>query len=151
MFNFLYTNIFNIYFVILIILTILKVFKNYNLQMIILLLMGIVFYIIRFFLENDAMIRAEYLSLDYMQKYNKEKNICSNEEIEEVISEYKKLNKYGIKMYNLMLFFKAISKFLIYDIICQFCDFIYLYNKILFNNKFPFFLFFFIFFFYFYI
>ena len=117
LFNFVYTNIYNIYFIIALILTICKVYKNYTLHTYILLIMGIIFYTIRSYLENDAMIKAKNLAKDYMSKYNKETNICTNEEIEEIVEEYDKANKVGIPAYNFILFSKIILKIIIYSII----------------------------------
>ena len=117
LFNFFYTNIYNLYFVITIILTILGVFKNYNIQIFILLIMGILFYIVRSYLETDAMIRAEYVAKDYMEKYIKENNVCNKEAVDEIIEGYKNINKIGIPMYNFILFTKTISKVIIYIII----------------------------------
>ena len=117
LFNFFYTNIYNLYFVITIILTIFGVFKNYNIQIFILLIMGILFYIVRSYLETDAMIRAEYLAKEYMEKYIKENNVCNREEVDEIIEGYKNINKIGIPMYNFILFTKTISKVIIYIII----------------------------------
>lgn len=115
MFNFIFTNIYNIYFVLAIILTILKVFNNTNLQMIILLLMGIIFYIIRAYLENDAMIKAKYLAEKYM--LIKENEVCNKNEIEEVITKYEEINKVGIPAYNFILFLKPVIRIIIYVVI----------------------------------
>ena len=117
LFNFVFTNLYNLYFVVAIILTICRVYKNYYIQVSILLIMGIVFYAVRSYLENDAMIKAKYLAEDYMKEYNRKKNICTNEEIEEIAEEYDRSNKIGIPLYNFILFLKIISKIIIYLLI----------------------------------
>ena len=117
LFNFFYTSIYNLYFIISIILTVFRVYKNFNLQIIILLILGIGFYVVRSYLETDAMVRARYVAKDYMEKYNKENNICTDEEIEEIINEYDRINKYGIPTYNFILFTKVMSKIMVYCIL----------------------------------
>ena len=73
-----------------------------------------IYYFIRSYLENDAMIKAEFLAKEYMQ----ESKILSNDEIEEVTKEYQKLNNIGIKFINYDLMFKTILKVIIFLIIC---------------------------------
>ena len=113
-FNFLFTNIYNLYFIITLIFTILGIFKNALLQNIILTILGLIIYIVRAYLETDAMIRAKYLAKDYME----ETNICTKEEIEKIISEYDKVNKIGIPAYNYLLFIRLFIKPIIYTIVC---------------------------------
>ncbi len=117
LFNFYYSNIYLLYFVILIILTICKVFTNYNLQIIILLLMSLIYYIIRSFLETDAMTRARYIAEDYMKEYIKENKIANIEEILELTNTYDKINKIGIPTYNFLLINSSIIKVIIYILI----------------------------------
>lgn len=117
LFNFYYSNIYLLYFVISIILTICKVFTNYNLQIIILLLMGVIYYIIRSFLETDAMTKARYIAEEYMKEYIKESEIIKNEEVKEIVDKYDRLNKIGIPTYNFLLIDNTIIKIIIYTII----------------------------------
>lgn len=117
LFNFYYSNIYLLYFVISIILTICKVFTNYNLQIIILLLMGVIYYIIRSFLETDAMTKARYIAEEYMKEYIKESEIIKNEEVKEIVDKYDRLNKIGIPTYNFLLINNTIIKIIIYTII----------------------------------
>ena len=117
LFNFIYTNIYNVYFVIISILTILGILKNTNIQIIILLFMGILFYMVRSYLELDAMIKAKYLADDYMKKYIHNNSVCSIEEINEITKEYDNVNKYGIPVYMFSLILKPIIKIIIYSII----------------------------------
>lgn len=117
LFNFYYSNIYLLYFVILIILTICKVFTNYNLQIIILLLMSLIYYIIRSFLETDAMTRARYIAEDYMKEYIKENKIANIEEILELTNTYDKINKIGIPTYNFLLINSSLIKVIIYILI----------------------------------
>ena len=117
MFNFVFTNIYFIYFIISIILSFTNVFNNYNIQIIILLLMGFIQYVVRSYLETDAMTKARYLAFEYMSDYIKENNICTKEEIEELVQEYDRINKIGIPAYNYVLLLKAFLKPIIYTIV----------------------------------
>ena len=56
-------------------------------------ILGIVYLIIRMYLENDAMIKARYLAKEYME----EKEISTKEEIEKMIQQYDIVNVLGIK------------------------------------------------------
>lgn len=124
LFNFYYSNIYLLYFVISIILTICKVFTNYNLQIIILLLMSVIYYIIRSFLETDAMTRARYIAEDYMKEYIKEDKIANIEEILELTNTYDRINKIGIPTYNFLLINSSLIKVIIYTLIVIIINFI---------------------------
>lgn len=102
--NYVLSSISNIYFLILIITAIinrisLKLFMSF-------FILQFICYVIRSFLENDAMIRAEYET----EKYLKEKD-SKNEK--EIIEKYKNMNKIGIKLYNFVLYAKIIIKCII--------------------------------------
>ena len=113
-FNYIYSNIFLIYFATISLLTILKIIKAPMLQVEILTILGLVYYFIRQMLEDEAMIKARYLAKDYMESTN----YCSKEEIEQIINGYDELNKLGIKGSHLNLLFGVIIKIIIYCIIC---------------------------------
>lgn len=117
MFNFIFSNIYIIYFVLSITLSIFGVFKNYGLQIIILILLSFIYFTVRSYLENDAMINAKYLAKEYMINYIEKNNVCTKEEVEEVINEYDKINKIGIPTYNYILFLNCYTKVGIYTII----------------------------------
>lgn len=102
--NYVLSSISNIYFLILIITAIinrisLKLFMSF-------FILQFICYVIRSFLENDAMIRAEYET----EKYLKEKDSRNEKEI---IEKYKNMNKIGIKLYNFVLYAKIIIKCII--------------------------------------
>ena len=65
-FNFIYSNLYLLYFVITTILLILNKLPNEIFFTCILLILSFVYYVVRIFLENDAMIKAEYLAKEYM-------------------------------------------------------------------------------------
>lgn len=118
-FNFIFSNIYILYFILTLILTIFGVFKNNELQIIILSILGFLYYAIRAYLETDAMTKAKYLAENYMKEYNNENNICKVQEIEEVVNEYEKINKIGIPATNFILFANCIIKIIIYIIVCM--------------------------------
>lgn len=111
-FNFLFSNLNILYFIICCLLVIFKAInrETANILLIGLVIMQFVFYIVRSFLETDAMTRAEYLAKEYLDKS------CSLTESEEntVLDRYKQINKIGVKLYNFMLACKAIVKPIIY-------------------------------------
>ena len=61
-FNFIYTNLYTLYFGVVSILTILKVIKIPSVFMYILIIIGMIHYCIRSMLETDAMTRARYVA-----------------------------------------------------------------------------------------
>lgn len=113
LFNFIFSNIYLIYFVVVCILSILKIIEFSTLQIFIVFLMGMIFYFVRSYLETDAMTKAKYLAETYM----KGANIISDAEIKVLVDEYEKLNKIGIPMTNFLLFCKVIIKVIILSII----------------------------------
>lgn len=112
--NFIFSNVYLLYFIIINILAICNVLQNKMMFLTILSLGGFVYYVIRAYLENDAMIKARYLAKEYME----DKNISSKEEIENIIKKYDELNKVGIKCVNFQLFFSIIFKCMIFCLIC---------------------------------
>ena len=78
------------------------------------LILGLVNYIVRMYLENDAMIKARFLAKEYME----EEKISNKEEIEEVIKGFDELNSLGMKYIHYKFFFDVMLKILIFSIIC---------------------------------
>ena len=115
LFNFIYSNIYIIYCLAVLILTIFGKIKHTALQINILIILGFIYYIIRSYLETDAMIKAEYLAKEYMEETDK----LTKEEIEIIIKNYKKVNQKGIQIVNFSLLISVISKVVIYEILSQ--------------------------------
>lgn len=111
--NFLFSNLYLLYFIISIILKIFGVINNNMLQIFILLLFGFIHYMIRSFLETDAMTKARYVAKDYMKK----ESIISEEDINKIVEEYDKLNDMGIKFINFKLFSSCVIKVILYCIV----------------------------------
>lgn len=110
-FNFIYSNIYLLYFMIISILVILKKLPNTLLFSNILLISSFVYYVIRIYLENDAMIKAEY----FAKKYIEDKKISTKEEINKIEEGFKKINKECIKATNLSLFVNIMIKVIIFN------------------------------------
>lgn len=109
MFNFIYSNIYLLTFIVFCILAILKVIQYKMLFISIFIIMGLIFYFIRSYLEMDAMTKARFLAKEYIE----EENILSKEEIKEVISVYDKLNNTGITATNYSLLLGCLVKTMI--------------------------------------
>lgn len=114
LFNFIFSNISIVYFLLISILTITKVINNQMLQIAILMLIMIIQFAIRSFLEIDAMTRARFLAKEYMEK----KKICTEEEIKSLLQEYEKINKVGIPFVIDNLLTNGLFRVLIYTLIC---------------------------------
>ncbi len=113
-FNFIYTNIYMLYFLVISVLTLCNVIKNTSMFLYILIIMGMVQYFIRSMLETDAMTKARYVAKEYLE----ENNVCGKEDIDRIVSKYDMLNSMGIKLVNLDIFAKNILKVIVYSIIC---------------------------------
>lgn len=110
-FNFIYSNIYLIYFVITCVLVIVKKIENIMLYSNIFLILSFIYYVVRVFLENDAMIKAQYIAREYME----EQAIVTEEEINKVYNGFKKLNKGLIKGTNCNLFIGIMIKLVIFN------------------------------------
>ena len=113
LFNFIYSNIYLLYFIVISVLVILKKLPNTLLFTNILLILSFIYYVIRVYLENDAMIKAEYVAKEYME----EENISTKEELNKVVEGFKMLNKDGIKGTNLSLFINILLKVIIFNVL----------------------------------
>ncbi len=104
--NFIFSNIYILYFVIVSILTLFGKIQNKMMFLELYIFLGYVYFFIRSYLENDAMIKARFLAKEYME----EQNLSTKEEIQEIVKEYDKLNLLGIKAINFKLFSSTIIK-----------------------------------------
>lgn len=102
-----------IYFFVICILAILKVLPYENMFLSILIIFGLIYYSVRTYLENDAMIKAKFLAKEYMQ----EVKISDNHEIDKILSKYEELNDVGIKVTNFQFLSKVLIKTMIFIII----------------------------------
>lgn len=112
-FNFIYSNIYLLYFLIMIILLIFKVIQNKMLFLNIFLIISFAYYVVKIYLENDAMIKAEYLAKEYIE----EQRITTKEENAKLITGFKELNKGCIKATNCNIFINIMIKVVIFSIL----------------------------------
>ena len=113
LFNFVYSNLYIIYFIAICLLTIFGNIKDGMLHIEILTISGFIYYAVRSYLETDAMTKARYIAKEYID----ENNLCSKEKLNKLIKQYDELNKIGIPLYNYNLLFNVMLKILIYCII----------------------------------
>lgn len=113
--NFVFSNIYILYFLVTSILTIFRIVKNPLIYMSILIMLSLVQFAIRAFLEIDAMTKAKYIAKEYIE----DKNICTSEEINNLVSEYGKINSMGIPFVTWNLAVSNIIKVIIYGVIAM--------------------------------
>ena len=109
LFNFMYSNIYLLYFIVITILAILNKLQDVMMYISIMITLSYIYYFVRSYLENDAMIKAKYLAKEYMEDLK----ISSKEEIEKVVKSYDKLNDTGIKTVNYQLLLETLIKVII--------------------------------------
>ena len=80
------------------------------LQVAILMLFMLIGFVVRSYLEIDAMTRARFLAKEYMEK----KNLVNKEEQEKLLMQYKEINKMGIPFTIWYLLLNGLSKVIIY-------------------------------------
>lgn len=108
--NFIFSNIYLIYFAIILILTFLNKLPYTNIHIVILIFLSIIQYIIRFSLENEAMIKAKYIAKEYIE----EKKILNKEEENKLLGEYDEINNIGIPFMNYYLISMNLIKVMLY-------------------------------------
>ena len=113
-FNFIFSNIYLLYYLIICILALFDLLQYKTMFLIIFLIIALTRYVVRTYLENDAMIKAKFLAKDYLE----EEKISSKEEIEKIIKTFDKLNDLGIKYMHYQFLLEIMIKTLIFSIIC---------------------------------
>ena len=110
-FNFIFSNIYLAFFIIICILTVCKKLSNEIMYSNIFLILSLIYYVIRIFLENDAMIKAQFLAKEYMQ----ESKYIDNSEIDKIYHGFEELNKECVKGTNCSLFIGIMIKLVIFN------------------------------------
>lgn len=121
LFHFILSNCYLLYYAVLMITTVLSwifkwqipFFQNYYLQIVIVTLMSFTLYMVKSYLETDAMIKAKFLAGKYME----ENKIGTKEEQIQLIEEYEKLNEKAIPATLFVIFSNMIIKLVIYCIL----------------------------------
>ena len=114
MFNFLFSNMYLIYFLTISILLFFKVLPYKMMFLAIFLILSMMYYTVRIFLENDAMIKARYLAKEYMGK----KGISTTEEIDKLVQGFDHINAVGINYMNYHFFMEIMMKTFILTALC---------------------------------
>ena len=113
-FNFIFSNIYMLYFLIICILAIFRVLPNEMIFLVGFLLLSSVYLVVRNYLENDAMIKARFLAKEYME----EQKISSKEEINKLVEGFDSINNVGIKCINYYFFMEVMMKVFVFCTIC---------------------------------
>ena len=115
LFNFIYSNIYMLYFIMISIFAIGKQLPYKMMFLVILIIGGFLYYFVRSYLEDDAMIKARFLAKEYMEN----KKISTQEDINHMVNHFDKLNNIGIRCTNYALITNIIIEILIFCIICM--------------------------------
>lgn len=109
LFNFIYSCFYLVVFYALVLLGLFKLLPSKMLLISIYVILSYIYFFVRSYLENDAMIKARFLAKEYMEAVN----ISTKDEIQEIIQEYDKLNNLGIRTVNYSLLSNTIFKTII--------------------------------------
>ena len=115
-FNFIFSNIYLLYYVVICVLALFDLLPFKMMSLSIFLIMSLINYVVRMYLENDAMIKARFLAKEYLD----EEKISSKEEIDEMVKGFDDLNNLGMKYIHFQFFLNCVLKVLIFSIICLF-------------------------------
>lgn len=111
--NFIFTNVYLIYFLAVLILGLVNHLPYTNIHILILIFLSIIQYIIRFSLENEAMIKAKYVAKEYIG----ESKILNRSEEQKLLQEYDRINNIGIPFMNYYLISMNIIKVIIFSFV----------------------------------
>lgn len=109
-FNFIISNIYNIYFFVICVLAIFTT-ANTILLTFVLLMLSTIKIIVRMYLENEAMNKAKYEAKEYIE----ENKILTKDEEEKLLQEYDDINKIGIPFYNYIMITNELVKVIFYN------------------------------------
>lgn len=114
-FNYIFSNIYMLFFMVISILALLNKISDSRIFALILLLLGFAFYVVRSYLEMDAMTKARFVAQEYLQE---NLGVLTQKEIDLLISKYDYINTKGIWITMLLLAWKCIFKLVIFSIAC---------------------------------
>lgn len=112
-FNYIFSNIYLLYFLVISILLIIHKLPNELLFSNILLIMGLIYYVVRIFLENDAMIKAEFITKEYID----EQKTGTEKDRKELKEGFEKLNKGAIRGTNCIMFINIMIKVVFFNVL----------------------------------
>ena len=113
-FNSIFSNIYLLFYVIICVLALFNLLTFKMMFLSIFLILSLINYIIKMYLENDAMIKARFLAKEYLE----EEKISSKEEINEMVKGFDDLNNLGMKYIHYQFFLDCTIKIIIFSVIC---------------------------------
>lgn len=113
LFNFIFSNVYLLYYGLIIILTLCKVIIKPMLAIIVFIILSFIYYAVRSYLETDAMTKAPYVAKEYMEKSNK----ISKEELQIIMKQYEAINQIGVPIMNFYILMSAFIKIIVYIVI----------------------------------
>ena len=116
-FNFVFSNIYLVYFAAITVLALVNKLPNGGVFGIVLLAMSMLMYFVRSFLEVDAMIRARFVAKEYMESHQE---LISKDKIDLVVDNYDRLNDVGVKFYCFKLMFDYLVKVAVFCLVAIF-------------------------------
>ena len=116
LFNFIYSNIFLLYFVIAFFLILFNVGESI-IYIHIFLLMTIIYCTVRCYLETEAMSKAKFVAKEYMEEQANINNEISMEDVNILVENFETINKTGIPLTNFAIVVENIVKLIILCIV----------------------------------
>lgn len=116
LFNFIFSNIYIMYFVVSLILLFFNIGEQYfNIYIQIYFLLTLIYIGIRIYLENEAMSKAIFVAKEYMEEYNN--SDITHEETDKLVKGFEEINRIGIPFTNFYLITLSLVKIIILCII----------------------------------
>lgn len=112
-FNFIFSNIYFLYFIVICILSIIKLNPYPMISLFVLTILSFIYYAVRSSLEMDAMTKAKPLTKEYLQ----EEGSLSKEEQDTILKNCEEINKIGIPLTNFQLILNCTIKIVLYSAI----------------------------------
>ncbi len=112
-FNFIFSNIYFLYFLVICILTFMRLNSYPMLLLFGLVILGCTYYTVRSSLEMDAMIKAKPLAKEYME----EEGTLNKQEQETILQNCETINQIGIPLTNFQLVLNCTVKVILYSLI----------------------------------
>ena len=112
--NFIFTNIYLLFWIVISVLALLNKLPNTGVFIIAFIFASLIQYIIRYSLENEAMLKAKFIAKEYIE----ENKTLNKEEEQLLLNEYDRVNKLGIPFMNYYQISMNIIKIMILAFIC---------------------------------
>ena len=109
-----FTNIYLLFWIVISVLALLNKLPNTSVFIIAFIFASLIQYIIRYSLENEAMLKAKFIAKEYIE----ENKTLNKEEEQLLLNEYDRVNKLGIPFMNYYQISMNIIKIMILAFIC---------------------------------